>query len=266
MKFIKGNFAKNRVFHQLDTWNEQCWAWLERKGNYQVHNTIKKRPADVFALEKPHLRKVSSTLSFESNRGSSITRTVHKDNIIKFQSNRYSVPLGTYRPNEDNTVHIRIVENQLIIEKNPGEEPLAVHHLSKGKGQLIKNTNHGRDRLKGIDAYIETVKESFEDGQKIQVFLDEIHHRYPRYMRDQLQILQKAVKEFKPYIQPALDICIDKALWSANDFRDVAKHLAGIQMREEPSLDNGSRSASQYYKEKATVRELHGYLKILGGA
>ncbi|MFS0577534.1 IS21 family transposase [Sporosarcina sp. 179-K 3D1 HS] len=265
VKFIKGNFAKNRVFHQLDTWNEQCLAWLERKGNYQVHNTIKKRPCEVFALEKPHLRKVSSLLSFESNHRSSITRTVHKDNIIKFQANRYSVPLGTYKPNGDNTVHIRIVEDQLIIEKNPGEEPLAVHPLSKGKGQLIKNTDHGRDRSKGIQAYIETVKKSFEDREKIQLFLNEMHRRYPRYMRDQLQILQKAVKEFEPFIQPTLDTCIEKALWSANDFRDVAKHLAGIQMRENPSLDNSYRKASHYYKEKATVRELHGYLKILGG-
>lgn len=113
---------------------------------------------------------------------------------------------------------------------------------------------------------METVKESFEDGEKVQLFLDEIHHRYPRYIRDQLQILQKAVMEFRPYIQSALDICIEKALWGANDFRDVAKHLAGIQIREEPSLDNISRSATKYYKEKAAVRELQGYLKILGGA
>lgn len=26
VKFIKGNFAKNRVFHQVDTWDEQCLA------------------------------------------------------------------------------------------------------------------------------------------------------------------------------------------------------------------------------------------------
>ncbi|WP_156822875.1 hypothetical protein [Gracilibacillus lacisalsi] len=98
VKFIKGNFAKNRIFYQIETWNEQCLAWLARKGNYQVHQTIKKRPVEVFALEKPHLRKVSNLLSFESNHATSISRMVHKDNIIKYQSNRYSVPLGTYQP------------------------------------------------------------------------------------------------------------------------------------------------------------------------
>lgn len=172
VKFIKRNFAKNRVFHQIETWNEQCLAWLERKGNYQVHNTTKKRPVEVFALEKPHLRKVSSLLSFESNHGLSITRTVHKDNIIKYQSNRYSVPLGTHKPQGDNTVYVRTERDELIIEKTPGGVTLAIHPLSRGKGQLIKNRDHSRDRSTGIKAFIETVKMPFEDKEKIHVFLE----------------------------------------------------------------------------------------------
>lgn len=265
VKFIKGNFAKNRVFHQSETWNAQCLAWLERKGNYQVHNTIKKRPVEVFALEKPHLRKVSTLLSFESNHGPSITRTVHKDNIIKFQSNRYSVPLGTYTPHGENRVYIRLEKEQLIIEKQPGAAPLAVHQISKGKGRLIKSRNHTRDRTKGIPAYIETVHALFEDKEKSQQFLDEIQRRYPRYIRDQLQIIQKTVKQFQPYIGQALDTCVKNALWSANDFHDVAAHLAKAQTHPAFTPEAGSGRASDYANEKAAVRELDDYLKILGG-
>jgi transposase len=269
VKFIKGNFAKNRVFHQIETWNEQCLAWLERKGNYQVHNTIKKRPVEVFALEKPHLRKVSTLLSFESNHGSSITRTVHKDNIIKYESNRYSVPLGTYKPHGDNKVYVRIEEEELIIEKTPGGVPLAIHSLSRGKGLLIKNTHHSRDRSKGIQAYMETLKSSFDDQEKIQLFLEEVYERYPRYIRDQLQILQRAVKDFHPFIQTALDICVEQSLWSTNDFHDVVKHLARIKGFENSVLTADipvKKMTSVYFKEKASLRELDGYLKILGGA
>lgn len=270
VKFIKRNFAKNRVFHQAETWNEQCLAWLKRKGNYQVHNTTKKRPVEVFALEKPHLRKVSSLLSFESNHGSSITRTVHKDNIIKYQSNRYSVPFGTYKHHGDNTVFIRIVEEELIIEKTPKGVLITSHPLSKGKGQLIKNTNHTRDRTKGIKAYMDTVKASFNDQEKVQTFLDEIYKRYPRYIRDQLQIIQRAVKDFGPFIQPAMDICIEQALWSANDFHDVVKHLSKMYENEDSDLQadvlNTEVAPSVYFNEKASLRELDGYLEILGGA
>ncbi|MCM3365129.1 IS21 family transposase, partial [Niallia sp. MER TA 168] len=83
--------------------------------NYNVHHTTKKRPVEVHALEKQHLTPVSSLLSFESNLVNSITRAVHKDNIIRYQSNRYSVPLGTYRPRGDNTVYIETQGEELII-------------------------------------------------------------------------------------------------------------------------------------------------------
>lgn len=269
VKFIKGNFANNRVFHHIETWNEQFLAWLKRKGNHQVHNTIKKRPIEVYNLEKSHLREVSYPLSFESNHGSSITRTVHKDNIIKYQSNRYSVPLGTYKPNGDNKVYIRIEEEKLIIEKTPGGVCIATHPLSTGKGQLIKNSDHTRDKSKGITAYMDTVRESFENKEQADVFLQEIYNRYPRYIRDQLQIIQRTLRDYEPFVQEALVACINQRLWSANDFHDVAIHLAKIKQLE--TMDRLSdipvtEGPSALVKEKATVRELDGYLRILGGA
>lgn len=87
-------------------------------------------------------------------------------------------------------------------------------------------------------------------------------------MRDQLQILQRAVKDFQPFIQSALDVCIKQKLWSANDFYDVVSHLARIQGYESsiPSdITFINEHASSHWKEKAVLRELDGYLKILGG-
>ena len=100
IKYVKNNFAKHRVYHGLDVWNESAWKWLKRTGNYKHHHTTKKRPVEVFALEKQHLRQVSSPianyLDCDANHDSSITRSVRKDNTIWYQSNRYSVPLETY--------------------------------------------------------------------------------------------------------------------------------------------------------------------------
>lgn len=269
VKFIKGNFAKHRVFYEIDTWNEQCLKWLERKGNYQVHNTIKKRPVEVFALEKPHLRKVSNPLSFESNLNPIITRIVHKDNIIKFRSNRYSVPLGTYKPNANNNVYLRIEQDTLIIEKSPEGEILAEHKLSKSKGKLIKNKNHSRDRTKGISAYMETVKKLFGHPERIQLFLDEIQKHYPRYMRDQLQIIQSAAKSYSTVIDQAVEICIKDKFWSANDLLDIAIHLEKTKNNSD-NLKTGdipiTGCVPNNYHEKATLRELDGYIKILGGS
>lgn len=54
--FVKKNFAKHRTFHNLDKLNEECMAWLDRTGNGKEHNSTKKIPAEVFVLEKQHLR------------------------------------------------------------------------------------------------------------------------------------------------------------------------------------------------------------------
>lgn len=270
VKYVKYNFAKNRVFTNIDTWNEKGIAWLERTGNYNVHNTTKKRPVEVHALEKQHLKPVSPLLSIESDYSSSITRTVCPDNVIKYKSNRYSVPLGTYRRNGDNKVFIEINESELIIKKQSQGEVLARHILSTGKGELIKNRQHARDRSKGIQAYKETIIRQFNDGDQAVLFIQELSTRYPRYVRDQLQIVQYSLHHFRQEIEEALGICIKDQLWSANDLRDVSQHLARQKETKElqaprhtkkPQNDRVTRTR----QAAASIREMDDYIKILGG-
>ncbi len=267
VKYVKMNFAKNRVYPNLEAWNEKCLAWLERTGNYNVHHTTKKRPVEVHALEKQHLKPVSSLLSYESNLGSSITRTVHKDNIIKYKSNRYSLPVGTYRPRGNNTVFIDIQGEELIIRRDPQGEILGRHPLCHGKGELIKNRQHTRDRSKGIQAYKETVIRQFKDHVKAEHLIFEIGQRYPRYVRDQLQVIQNAITHFRPEIDEALDVCIKDQLWSANDLRDVAQHLKRLKEVQAPTPPQKmeQKSDNPALKATATTREMDVYFNILGG-
>lgn len=106
MKYVKYNFADSRKFTNIDNWNERCLAWLKRTGNHNVHQTVKKRPDEVFLLEKQHLQPAPSLLSNESNNSSSISRTINKDNTVIYKSNPYFVPIGTFRPKGQNTVVI----------------------------------------------------------------------------------------------------------------------------------------------------------------
>lgn len=266
VKFVKRNFAKNRVFPNLDTWNEKCLAWLERTGNYNVHHTIKKRPVEVHALEKQHLKPVSPLLSFESNLGSSISRTVHKDNVIKFKSNRYSVPVGTYRPRGDNTVYLEIVDEEVIIKRDPHGEVLARHLLCHGKGELIKNRHHTRDRSKGIQAYKETLIRQFRDQEQAVQFLYEVGNRYPRYIRDQLQVIQHTITHFRMEIDKALATCIKENLWSANDLRDIAQHLTRLKEAKssKPTTIRKLTNDNPVFKAKAVTREMNVYFEIMG--
>ncbi len=64
--YVKKNFAKHRVYYNLDKLNEECLDWLKRTGNGKMHNTTKKIPGKVFLEEKKHLRPVSTIVTTKS--------------------------------------------------------------------------------------------------------------------------------------------------------------------------------------------------------
>ena len=66
VKYVKYNFADSRKFTSIDNWNERCLARGKRTGNHNVHQTIKKRPYEVFLPRKATLTPVSYLLSDES--------------------------------------------------------------------------------------------------------------------------------------------------------------------------------------------------------
>jgi len=268
MKYIKGNFADSRVFTNIDDWNTRALEWLGRTGNKNVHNTIKKRPVEVFLLEKQHLQPVSPLLSKESICADIIPRTVNKDNTIRFQSNRYSVPVGTYRSQPDNQVFLEIQGedvNVLVIRKQPDGDIIAEHQISFEKGKLIKNRNHTRDRSKGIEELKRSVISHFKDQEAAHMYVNEICLKYARYRRDQLAILKMVMKEDSEWINLALQKCIDEKLYSANDFRDVVSYLKKsndemIWISEEKICIPTSE-----IQVEVPIRSLDTYTSILGG-
>jgi transposase len=237
VKFIKKNFAKHRIFRNLDQWNEKCWEWLKRTGNGKVHNTTKKRPAEVFIEEKKHLRPVINKKSIHNTN--SITRTVRKDNTILYLSNRYSVPLGTYK--KDKIVYLAVTEENhlLIFEKEEGNK-IAEHRLEPGKGKLVQDRQHTRDRTRGIPEYIAHLAAKFKDTDRAKSYLERIHLAYPRYIRDQLQLISKAINGLEEaMMNQALEECMNRSLYSANDFSDVIHYL-----KRQRSLNNEPESQS----------------------
>src|SRR5574344_2121284 len=98
VKYIKGNFLSNRLYVDDDILNGSCLDWLERTANAKIHGTTKRVPAEVFEEEREHLRPLVDCAEIN---GAHICRTVRKDNTVIYDSNRYSVPLGTYNAQKE---------------------------------------------------------------------------------------------------------------------------------------------------------------------
>ena len=269
--FIKDNFAKHRVFHNIDAWNEQSELWLERTGNGKVHNTTKKRPVEVYALEKQHLKPISHAINMASNLDLSIPRVVRKDNTIRYKSNRYSVPLGTYTDREKTVYLIVTDDERLVIRDHPNGLDIATHRIDHRQGQLIQDRQHTRDRTKGIDGYINHIAQQFDDVDAAQSYLGEVRKLYRRYIRDQLQIISQEISTADRQIaNEALRLCIGKKLFSATDFRDVMRFLNQQQGKHEhtPSVSSVKplRPLDQsVLKAKPEIRDINDYVAILKG-
>ncbi|MBP2080191.1 IS21 family transposase [Oceanobacillus polygoni] len=275
VKYIKHNFARHRLYHGLESWNEAGWNWLERTGNYKMHHTTKKRPVEVFTLEKSHLRPISSTIenaNINGNYSSSITRSVRKDNIIWYKSNRYTVPLGTF--NKIKQVYIEVADDgHLMVRETKSGPILAKHKIDSGKGNLIQDRKHTRDRTKGIDTYIETVASTFSNPTKAREYLQEIRKVRPRYIRDQLQMVSKQIKAHEQSIlDQALDECLNRQLISATDFIDMVQYLN----RQRPVTDTDDTLNSANIKPihpwsesilqtETHKRDINEYLSVLEG-
>lgn len=271
--FIKKNFAKNRLFTDLESWNEQSLAWLRRKGNGKVHNTTKRIPAEVFKEEQQQLIPIYHSVPIADFIGKEdkILRRVHKDHTIKYQTNRYSVPKVTYH--RLSQVEIRIIDQRLKVIDPATGEILADHPNCLEHGKLIQNRSHCRDLSKTIQLLIDQTSKKFSDKELGSLYLQSIKENYPRYTRDQISLLNSLFEEYSLEIMDqVLKHCLENKIITAVGFRDMAKQM-NLSSRMNGSKNTPSESfppLSKKAKEKLVgiypeVRDLETYTALLGG-
>ena len=260
IKYGKRAFAEHRILDDIDDFNRDCIAWLERTGNAEEHGTTKKIPAEVFAIEKEYLLPVSE-YSFAKPADESITYQVRKDNVVLFKSNRYRVPKGTYRPGkrvymvvEGDMVSIVDVETGVLYAK---------HTLSTGKGELIgESSRSSRDKSKTLLELEGIVRSLLGDCSGMtDPFLSHIHREKRRYYRDQLGVIRNLFDEWDAeLIQKALVYCSEQELYSAGE---LSSAVAYMSLLEEEKLNKTSgrpvRLPEKYRGGSPQIRDLGIY-------
>lgn len=262
VKYMKRNFADNRLFIDLKIWNRCCEDWLERTANQKIHGITKKVPAEVFLLEKQYLQPVPFNKAIP---GDIVTRAVRKDNTILYNSNRYSVPLGTYRPGLE--LQLREETGMLIVLDPATGQAMAKHQLSPEKGALIQNNHHLRDNTKKIDEIYERTLNLLGGGKYTADLLSGIRREKSRYVRDQLRLMEQLALKYPAHIMnQAMAHCLELKLYSAVDCRDAAAYFLTLQ--KEPaaaSLLDGPGAWPEHLNVQAQKRSITAYTSLLGG-
>ena len=263
MKYLKYNFAKNRAITDISQFNSQCMDWLSCTGNGKEHQTTKKVPAQMFALEKQHLIPVPA---FETTVPESIvTYQVRKDNTVLYHSNRYQVPFGTYRPG----LRARLVEQDgkvSILDAQTGEVYTS-HSIPAGKGNLVRITNPERRRGLRAGQMQEKALEKLGCREDAADFLNRIREEKPRYATDQMRAILTILEtwEGSGAIETALDYCIRQGLYSAADFGMAVEYFAQTG-KPEPETTRQSRSIPEKYQTlHPAVRSIQEYIQASEG-
>jgi transposase len=272
--FVKKNFAPCRTFYTLEKWNEQCLEWLERTGNGKKHNVTNKIPAEIFAEERKYLTPVSTRIQIEKSLKTSISALIRKDNTIRYKSNRYTLPQGTYDGTEKYADLEATTDGVLIIYNQQTKKEITRHEISYEKGKLIKNNDHRRDMSRKINEYVEKILLFLPQTLQSRVFVDKLREHKSRYIRDQLQIVEANIKGVdNASIEKALNYCIKQKLYSAVDFSDALKHFKLLAQRDNTSaavvasvdIKPIDAVANDTIKAKPEVRDIRVYQDILKG-
>lgn len=254
VKYVKGNFLENRLYVDDDILNNSCLDWLKRTANAKIHGTTKRAPAEVFAEEREHLRPL---VECAETNGIHICRTVRKDNTIIYDSNRYSVPLGTYNAQKEVCIVPR--DGMLYIQTVFGDH-ICQHRISNGRGLLIQCTSHQRDRTGSLDQ-MQAALGGLLLG-KADDFLQTIRTEKSRYARDQFKLIHTLCDQYTvDAVLEAIGFCQYSKLYSANYIKDYLEHNAFKQPKS-PELPIPVSSAK--YHVTTQKRSLDVYAKASG--
>jgi transposase len=216
--YVKKNFLSGRIYEGIDSLNASCLKWLERTGNGKVHASTQKIPSQEWLIEKEYLLPLPASLlqAVETNYTS---YKVRKDNTISYHGNYYTLPSGTYQ-GEDTEVGLRNESGRIRLY-DTGHKLLAEHPESLLKGQVIRNTDHRRQKSQSLEALKEAVLHGYHKDEKLASFIIALAKDKPRYLRDNLQLI-KSIEESvsEDLLSQGLDFCLENQLYNANRLKE----------------------------------------------
>jgi len=193
VKYVKRNALYGESFRNWQEFESYLLEWLNEKANKRVHGTTGKVVRKHYEeCERSHMRAYFTPTYLNLPEACQEVRKVDKTGLIAWKSNRYSVPMAYQRAR----VGVKEKGQWLIISNLETGEEVARHVLSRGRGEVIKNTNHYRDREKQIAGYETEIRGHLgeEGGRKICGLLKETS---PKIYKDQLAGLVRLLRRYE---------------------------------------------------------------------
>jgi transposase len=198
VKYAKNNGLYGESFASWQDLEQYFADWLDNTANQRLHGSTGQKPKEHYEQsEHAHMLPYLTPSCLQADSDAAVvTRKADKTGLIAWQSNKYSVPL-IY---QSARVGVKIEVGQLIISDLETGEKIAEHLISVEKGQVIKNTDHYRDktqRIKDLEADLLNVLGDTEQSKALCALLKTTS---PKIYKDQLlgakQIVSAYCKQY----------------------------------------------------------------------
>jgi hypothetical protein len=220
--YVKKNFLRGRIYEGEDKLNQSALAWLSRTANVKEHSGTRKVPTQEWETERKYLQPIKSQ-PFIIPPAPLPRYKVRKDNTISFRSNFYTLPVGTYKGPET-VVLVKEINEELWLY-TPDEDVVAVHHICLGRGMIVRNSDHLRDKSQSTLTLKGEILSLMPDKEKGELYIEMIFRNKPRYFRDNMLLMKKHINGLEnDFLMRSLDFCLENNLYNANTFIEVARH------------------------------------------
>ncbi|MEI8122859.1 MAG: IS21 family transposase [bacterium] len=125
--YVKKNFLNGLPLTQFASVNPAARCWLEEVANVRMHAVTRKKPNELFALEKPALLSLP-TVHYDA--GAVRTISVNRRFRVHYDGNRYSVPA-------------EYAGTKLVLRAYP--ERISVFHQDKLIAEHVRSYDRGQD-------------------------------------------------------------------------------------------------------------------------
>lgn len=217
VKYVKQDGLYGETFADFPALEAHLAHWLEVTANVRLHAVTGEAPQgrydrDERAVMGAYLSPPGIT---ELGPPAMQTRQADKTGLIAYRANKYSVPLAYQRA----TVAVREEDGQLVICALDSGEVVARHPLACGKGTVLKNTHHYRDRVQQIAELEEELRALLGDplGARLCALLKATS---PAIYKDQLRGAKTVLAAQPSLCRDLIAAVCDKPRLTATGLRD----------------------------------------------
>lgn len=222
VKYAKQNGLYGETFADWNDLEQYFSDWLDNTANQRIHGSTGKQPLAYYEqAEKTHMLPYLTPACMPTKPSdAAVTRKADKTGLIAWQSNKYSVPM-VY---QSARVGVSNENGQLLISDLESGELVAQHLIHLEKGQVIKNTDHYRDKAQRIEELEADILQCLAHSDNSEALCALLKTSSPKIYKDQLlgarQVLNTHIARYGEIDPQLLSRLIDTPRLTATGLRD----------------------------------------------